>query len=72
MKLGETAGSAEGRARRGDFSTAGEIFLTSVRLRRKQKANVLFVSEEPRQAGPSKTSDASLSPYRSVSGNVMA
>ena len=37
---------------------ASEICFTSVRLRRKQKANVLFVSEEPRQAGPSKTSDA--------------
>ena len=55
-------GFAEGRARRETFrwcGAASEIFLTSGRLQRKQKANVLFTSETPRQARPSKTSDAS-------------
>ena len=55
-----SSSGGEGEARRlfdGAY-TAGEICVTSVRLRRKQKANVLFASETPRQAGPSKTSDA--------------
>ena len=38
---------------------------TSSMLQRKQKPNVLFTPEKPRQAGPSKTSDASCLPRRS-------
>ena len=38
---------------------------TSSMLQRKQKPNVLFTPEKPRQAGPSKTSDASYLPKRS-------
>ena len=61
-----SSSGGEGEARRlfdGAY-TAGEIFLTSIMLQRKQKPNVLFTSGKPRQAGPSKTSERAR-PHRS-------
>ena len=50
---------------------AGEIFLTSIMLQRKQKPNVLFTSGKPRQAGPSKTSERAR-PHRSGGDKPLA
>ena len=64
MVVSSSGGEGEARRLFDGAYTAGEILLTSTTLQRKQKTNVLFASEMPRQAGPLKTSERAR-PHRS-------